>query len=328
MMNRRRFLLAGGACLAAPTMLSASLKQEGPKHFGWIQSDEARRRFISRTNRPFFEDHAYDIAGSGDDREILLSQYYEKATKAKFVPHYQEIGDCVGQASTLGAEFVCATQIAYSKKNEQWKGKFSTEVTYAGSRVEIGGGVIRRGDGSTGAWAAEWLKRYGTVLRGKYGNIDLTKYDPDIARQWGKPRVGVPDELEAIAKEHPVKTVTLVRSWKEACDAIANGYPVLICSSVGFNTRTDKEGFLTANDVWYHALLLIGIDTKSIREGGCIANSWGTNWVSGPKHRLGTPDGCFWADARVIDAMIKQGDSFALSNFVGYPRRDLDYLLY
>ena len=57
---------------------------------------------------------------------------------------------------------------------------------------------------------------------------------------------------------------------------------------------------------------------------GLFINSWGTEWVEGPT-RLDQPVGSFWADAEVIDSMLSYEDSFALSNYIGYPRRFLDY---
>ena len=82
------------------------------------------------------------------------------------------------------------------------------EVIYGGSRVEIGGGRIR-GDGSIGAWAARWVRDYGVVPRGLHGSHDLRLYDENRCRDYG--RRGVPDDLEALAKEHPVRGVVNVR---------------------------------------------------------------------------------------------------------------------
>ena len=102
---------------------------------------------------------------------------------------------------------------------------------------------------------------------------------------------------------------------------IANGYPVAICSSIGFNTTADSEGLLRPGPKWRHSMLLVGIDTKSEKQAGLIINSWGSNWWKGPKYKLPTPDGGFWTDAKTIDRMLRQGESFALSNYKGYPRR-------
>jgi hypothetical protein len=311
-------------------MLAANPQR--PVFGGWLNQDaaEARKQFIARTPRPFLSDYGHAIKGDGQNKQISLIKPYEQVTKKKFTPFYQEIGDCCGEAGTLGAQVLSTTQIALHKKNEEWKGEFSVEFTYAASRVEVGGGRIRRGDGSTGAWTAQALQKIGLLLRGRYGQYDLTKYRPDLGREWGRSGVGVPDELEKIAKERIVKTVALVTSWEEACDCIANGFPVLLCSSVGYDLQPDQDGFLLHRGViWYHAMLLVGIDTVSRRQGGLIVNSWGPNWYyEGPVHRLGTPAGCFWADAVNIELAIREGDSYALSNFVGFPRRNLDYLLY
>lgn len=331
MLSRRDMLIIGGASLLTGTLLRDALANtRRPVFGGWVQRDDARQDFISKSAHPYFKDYARSIKGSSEDRAVILWPAYEKVTKAKFKPFYQEIGDCCGEAGVMGAQFLATLQIALQKRNEEYKGPFSVEYSYATSRVEVGGGKIRRGDGSTGAWTAESLRRYGLLPRGKYGQFDLTKYRPDLGREWGKRGVGVPDALEPVAKEHPVKTVTLVESWQQAADSVANGFPVLLCSSIGYNQETDRDGFLRhMGIVWYHAMLLVGMDRRrGRREGGCIANSWGENWLSGPTHELGAPAGGFWADAEFIDKAIREGDSFALSNYVGYPRRSLEYLLF
>ena len=69
------------------------------------------------------------------------------------------------------------------------------------------------------------------------------------------------------------------------------------------------------------------MDDTGSRPGGLLVNSWGTDWISGPT-RLDQPGGSFWADADVIDGMLSQEDSFAMSNYIGYPRQNLDYKLY
>jgi hypothetical protein len=327
--NRRQMLAVGAGALGSLAMRQALADPRLPVFGGWVDMEGAKDQFLRNTDRPYLRDHNPNIKGDGRNKQISLIKPYERVTGHKFVPNFQEIGDCCGEAGTMGAQVLSAVQIDVKKKNEEWKGPFSVEFTYGSSRVEIGGSRIRRGEGSTGVWTAESMRRMGLLRRAKYGKYDLTKYRPDLGSTWGRPGVGVPSELETIAKDHPVKTVALVKSWAEACDCIANGFPVLICSSIGYNTQTDKEGFLYhGRIIWYHAMLLVGIDTVSRRQGGLVANSWGPDWLAGPQHALGTPAGCFWADARNIDLAVSQGDSFALSNFVGFPRQKLDYLLY
>lgn len=325
-LSRRDIIKLGSAAIGSLILPSVGrAQQDVVSQYGWVDIPAARQWYTSRIPKPYLAQYS-TIKGSGKNAQVCLWQAYEKIAGTPYAPHAQERGTCVGEGFTLGAEVLSTCEIARGDR-EEWRGKFSTEVTYAGSRVEIGKGAIRTGDGSTGAWAAEWLRQYGVVLRDRYGEYDLSRPSPQLAVAWGKPRAGVPDDIENLAKEHPVKTTAMVTTWDEYCDAIANGYPVAICSNVGFNDRRDQDGFLRRSGVWYHCMLGWGVDSKSTRQGGCIANSWGTNWVSGPEHKLGTPPGCFWADANVIHAMLQQGDSYALSGFKGFPSQDLDFLL-
>lgn len=327
MLNRRELLVVG-AGLAVSQLPNVEGK---PIHAGWLEWAAQRRT----PHRPVPERIYRQIQGTGESTRTLLWRHFEKVTKNPFEPHVQGIGDCVGQAYGLGVDTLTTVQIDLHGQREEWRAKCSTEAIYGGSRIEIGKGKAcfdRRGrpiDGTIGEWAAAYIRNYGVLLRGRYENYDLTKYSAELARKWGSYRVGVPDELEAISKPHPVRTATLVTSWSQACDLIANGYPIILCSNVGFYMRTDAQGFLAkSREPWYHSMLLWGIDTISRRKGGCIANSWGSQWLDGPEHALGTPKGCFWADAEIIDMMLKQGDSYAISNYIGYPRQNLDYRLY
>jgi hypothetical protein len=285
---------------------------------GWLDDPEARRQFRDRFARPMFRQNCGSVQGSGRGIQVLLWKFYELVTGTPFTARFQELGDCVGQAAGLGVDTLSTTQIAMHGRKELWKGPCSTELIYAGSRVEIGGGRIR-GDGSNGSWAAQWLLKGGTLPRDKYGNIDLTTYRPDLAKAWGRPGAGVPDELEPLAFEHLVRTATIVEGWEEACDAVGNGFPVLVCSSPGYSLRTDSEGFVSRRrKPMRHAWLLWGVDSLSKRQGGALCTSWG-DCVRGTKHPLGAPEGTLWVDAREIDKMLAQGDSYALSNFDGYP---------
>ena len=66
-------------------------------------------------------------------------------------------------------------------------------------------------------------------------------------------------------------------------------------------------------------MFLSAVDDAFKRPGTLCQNSWGPNWISGPK-RHNQPDGSFWIDADVLEKRIlSQGDSWAYSNFVGYP---------
>lgn len=331
-MNRREALKYMAATTSG-LLLPTGVVQAAPKQLygGWIHSPAARRSFVLQHKFPFFSQQAGDIKGSSEGKAIMLHPFMEQAMGHSIVPHKQEIGDCVAHAFGLGVDVLTSVQAFMHHKPEKWVAECATEPLYGGARVEIAGGYLKFADGAAGHWAAEWLIRYGALLRQPYpGGHDFTTYSGTLARELG--RTGCPDELEPIAKLHPVRTVALVNSFEEVCDAIDNGYPVTLCSSVGFGPNSrywvrDSQGFLRRRGRWGHALLGIGYDRKSRRQGVCIQNSWG-NWVTGPT-RLDQPIGSFWCDASTINSITAQGDCHALSNYVGYPRVDIpDYIIW
>ncbi len=57
---------------------------------------------------------------------------------------------------------------------------------------------------------------------------------------------GVPAELEAKAGDHKVQTTSLVTTYEELEDALANGYPVAVCSDQGFTITRDAGRLLLA----------------------------------------------------------------------------------
>jgi hypothetical protein len=295
---------------------------------GWVNDPVAREAFIRSQPKPFLSQQNSEIKGSGKGKVALLYKYFEEVTGSPIIPHYQEIGDCIGHAFGLGVDVLTAVRIAMFDRPEKWVAKCSTEIIYAGSRIEVGGGRVR-GDGSMGVWASKFIREWGILLRQTYlnGKYNYTNYSGSVARTLGKR--GVPDDLEPLCREHPVKTCSIVRSWEECRDAVANGYPVAMCSNVGFYTTRDKDGFLRrSRRPWYHAMAILGIDDAYKRPGALVQNSWGKNWVSGPT-RHGQPVGSFWADASAIDYALKQGDSIALSGYTGYPRVEIpDYQIW
>jgi len=303
---------------------------ESPIYAGWNNDQKAVKQFVARNANPFITQLDDAIRGTGEGKVALLWRAFEDATGSKLMPHAQTIGDCVSHGYGSAVDILTCCQIILKRKFERWVAEAATEPIYAGSRVEIGGGKIR-GDGSMGVWAANWIRKYGILLRQEYvdGKFDFTTYSGNKARKMGARGAGVPDALEPIAKFHPVRTTSLVRTWEECRDAVANGYPVIMCSNVGFKTRRDKDGFLRrGRRPWFHAMCIVGIDDDFRRPGACILNSWGEHWVSGPT-RHEQPVGSFWCDAATIDTAMRQGDSLAISGYNGYPRGDFpDYMIW
>jgi len=290
------------------------------KLFGWKPNPKAVDEILSQLAHPLFGPAASDIKDNGKGKIALLYEFIVKAIGSYNV-RSQQIGDCVSMGAARAIDILRATQAVNTEG--RWIAETCTEAIYALSRVEVGGGRLGRGDGSYGAWAAKAVKDHGTLIRIKYDSHDLTKYSGDRARSWGMPRAGLPDVLEPTARQYPVRTVSLVTTWEQLRDAIASGYPVTIASNRGFNTKRDKDGFLKPSGSWAHQMCVVGIDDTK-RPGACICNSWGRHWVEGPKAH-NQPDGTFWCDADVMEKdILRQEDSWAFSEYQGFPPKKLD----
>ena len=293
---------------------------EEPRAFGWVHDPAAIEAVAAALPVPEFRaTEAYTAPYTGPD-DVFLWDACRKVTGDLLPPRDQKgVGSCVSFGTASAIEHLICVQIATGERAEFRE--LAQEVIYGGSRVEVGGGKIG-GDGSVGAWAAKFVQDWGVVARGVHGSHDLTRYDEGRCREYG--RRGVPPDLETLAREHPVKTVANVKSWDECRAAVRNGYPVAVCSTQGFTMARDADGFCRPQGSWPHCMAIVGVKGKP-REGAFILNSWGGSAHTGPTGAGNPSPAGFWAEAAVVDRMLKQGDSWAFSGFVGFPARKLDW---
>jgi len=198
------------------------------------------------------------------------------------------------------------------------------EPIYGGSRVDIGSGRLGRGDGSIGAWAAQWVHDFGLLQRGNYGSIDLTGEREDLAVSWGNPGVGVPRELidasaAYLVDVHRADTVEDIR------DGIAAGYGCAFCSqtlwqnpNAGSNNRRDADGMCRPVGSGGHCVALRGV--FSDRRGNlCFVHqqSWGNECPSGPNRihtddhqEIELPPGCCGIFADDVMKPLRSGEAW------------------
>lgn len=297
---------------------------------GWQADPAAVEQVASEMRFKVFSDTP---AGQSDDP--LPDHFYLWETCRKLDPsgphakNQGSVGSCVSFGTNWAVYMTMAADIVINQRNFELK-DIAEEVTYAGSRVEVGGGRIS-GDGSVGAWAAKFVQTYGVVARGVHKTAagktyDLSTYDIDRCRTWG--RSGVPDDLETVAREHPVQATTRITSWAEFKRAISQGYGVAICSNQGFRMQRDSRGICTPQGSWAHCVSGDGFHKdESGQEYGHIQNSWGSNAHTGPVG-WGEPNtGGFWASSSVITRMIAAGDTWAFSSVRGFPARKLEWFV-
>lgn len=294
---------------------------------GWSPDPEAVSEILAQEPIPYFEGTpAAQVAGIPD--HVYLWETYRKVTGKVWQSRDQgSVGSCVSFGTAAAIEATLASQILIALgSNSKMLGNtmipdLVQEQIYGGSRVEIGNRKII-GDGSLGAWAAKCVQKYGVVGRAIYDKHDLREYDIKRCRQWGA--LGIPDDLEPECRKRIVKSITMVRDFDSAKQALASGYGISICSSRGFTTNRDIDGFCKPSGIWHHCMALIGYQTLR-RPGGFIVNSWGPSYHGGPIGPIDSPPSGFWADASVIDSMLKQGDSWAFSAVTGFPAQQLDW---
>lgn len=301
--------------------------QVGEAHyqFGWDNNPEAVEAVAGTLRFKVFAD-----TPAGQVQDALPTKFYLWDVYRKCDPRgppckdQGQVGSCVSFGTNNAILRTLAADIVINNRPFELH-DIVEEVTYGGSRVEIGGGKIR-GDGSVGAWAAQFVQRYGVVARGVYGSLDLSRYDMNRCRQWGN--AGVPAELEAVAKQHPVQDITQIKTWADAKRALSQGYGIAVCSSQGFTMRRDARGVCQPSGRWDHCMCIDGyhIDEGG-KEYGHIENSWGANAFSGPTGWGNPSTAGFWADAAVCEKMIKAGDTWAFSGVKGFPARDSEWFV-
>lgn len=281
---------------------------------GWRHDPAEVQRTLATMPHPLFAAAASHLKGSGANKTVLLYQAYKDVNQGQYLDYPgQQIGDCVSHAFGHGIDLLAAVQIVLNQSGERFE-QTATEPIYAMARVDVGGLKNESADGAVGAWAAKAVSTIGTIRRALVG-----PYDGDRAKRWG--RRGVPADLAPEAADHKVRAVSLVSTYHALEDALANGYPVTVCSSQGFTEERDRQGFCAPSGRWNHAMLIVGVRADQ-RPGACIFQSWGPDQPAGPR-TLDQPSNSFWADRDVVETMLKAGDSWAVSHFDGYPAQDL-----
>lgn len=311
-------------CVTSEELSSTSIVRYD---YGWSSAMNSLRS----GDNTLLMDIPHHWRGGGEGKTRLLHDDWLAVHGAAYVPRQQgKSPSCVGQAVAAAVDFLAAVEINSLRQMERAPpAQAAASVIYGLSRQEIGGLGPNKGGGSHNLWAVQALQQYGVVAQLRYPliGVDLRKPSPAMCIKYG--REGIPTGLEYVARLHPVRDYIAIDSYEELRDAIVmGGCPIAIGSSQGFGDGKlvrDKEGFLNPprrrwfTSVWNHSMVCIGVSDEG-RKGALILNSWGSDWVSGPNRFANTPEGCFFVDAKIIDKMVKHGDSYAIRGYKGYAR--------
>lgn len=290
---------------------------------GWLGIDAAKRAVADiGPTLPRFA--IIGAADSSEGKRVVLWDYTRQVNRGSHLPTWrQEIGDCVSMGAANAIDYLACMEIARLGDRERYRRSFPPFI-YGVSRMQIGGGKLGLSDGSLGVWAADAVRKFGVLA---CDEPKTPKYSGDVARTWGR-TPGVPKAFLELGKPHCLKTVAQVSNYPQVRDALINGYPVTVASSRGFRMElrvANGKSWGVPAGQWFHQMCFVGVDDDSQRPGCYCLNSWGDTAHGKPADDA--PPGGFWVDAEVVESMVKEGDSWAYSQFEGFPARKLNFRL-
>lgn len=260
-------------------------------------------------------------------RKTMLYDVVRKVLGKCPVNINQEIGDCVSWGAKHASEYLQCVQIL-NGSTEKFRLVFSPYY-YGTGRNYVGKNQIGWQDGSSGSWMAKAVQLYGTLFCDDEGVPD---YSGQIAKRWGDSNSRDDlDKFVQVGQKRLVKGAALIQSWEDLVAAITNGYPCTVASDVGYEMNARSDGFHHRRGQWGHQMCFIGVDETYTEPYAIILNSWGEDAMGHLKdfqNGEDLPGGVL--RVRKADAMahIKQGETFAYSQFEGFVEQDIEKALF
>lgn len=252
----------------------------------------------------------------------------EHSLIARGIAIYQCVGNGGGQATW----YLSAAEVVRLRDPEQVILPFYL-LPYGRSRFHAG--MRGRGDGSFGSAFAKAIRTEGILPATTEG---LPKWTDQGGITWGSSveyewsdGAAIPSKWMEMSKKHLVKTTAQLRSADDAREALRNYYPCTIASDWGGQMRPTQQGepavlLNRRTTTWMHQMSLQGWwDHPTLGEIFYILNSWGVDAHGQPPDDA--PPGGFWVKKSEMESIIRQGDSFAFSQFDGFPAQDLSWYI-
>ncbi len=269
---------------------------------------------------PLWKDAKRDLRGYGEGRCVFLWEAEQDPRVWGQMLHAdsQARGTCVSRGTYRAAQDALYWGIAFGGLIGKKGITLAYEPIYGGSRVNVGNGRLGNGDGSYGAWAAQYVHDYGLIPRGQYGSIDLTKSNESLAVTWGTPRHGVPSSI--IAESLKSEACFNCCGAEDIRDAVAAGYGVAFCCNSLWqvpdsrSSSRDADGMCRPVDSGGHCEEIRGV-YQDYKGRLCFVrqNSWG-NYPRGPDkiklydgREVPLPEGAYGSFATDNESALKAG---------------------
>ena len=284
---------------------------------GWLGPEVAEPEF-ARLSSNFIP---FQIYGSAEapvrtSPGTPIWEFAKRVNGGQHLPTWkQESGDCVSMGCAQAGQYMSVFEIAIRGQEEMFKYWYPPFI-YGASRVQVGGGRLR-GPGSTGAWGATAMMKYGVLFNDDSG---VPTYSKRLADQWGA-NPGPPGTMFEHAKDNLVGSAARLSSVSEIREALINYKMVTIASGRGFQMQpVNYKGHhvFRPEKEWPHQMCFIGWMDEPFAAAYRL-NSWGPNAHGSPLN--GEPAGGAWNLADDIEYEIKKYgcEVYALSLFEGFP---------
>lgn len=230
---------------------------------------------------------------------------------------FQETGDCVSMGATNAGQYLSCFNIGLNRLEQKFRLWYPPYI-YGTSRIDIGGGQLGRGAGSTGAWAVEAMRKLGVLFMDDAG---VPSYSGSLADQWGYR--GVPAEFKSLAKDNPVRTASKLGTVDEIRTALLSYRPCTYAISWNYaSSAKEKNGYRTlykSRTVGGHQVALLWWIDEPF-EAAYLLNSWGESFAPGPAP-LDEPPGGGWVLRADLERDLNSSytEVYALSSFEGDP---------
>lgn len=287
---------------------------------GYSPNPAGTAAFLASLDRPMLAQAGPDLT-IDESKDVFLGQYLLQCMPT-WKRGNQQIGSCVGWGWALSCDMLAACDILLRGESEVWGGPVLAASVYGFSRVEVRGQRNLGGDGSYGGAAAKAVTKYGTLHLGQdYNGQQFNDQAGTREKSWG--RDGVPDELEPFAAQHKVNSVAVVSSFEDCVRALQSGYPVAVCSMVGFSMKL-RDGYMTPMGTWAHCQMAAAVKWKP-DPAILVVNSWGDCYDGTVDETLppAFQRSAGWVRAADFTRMVSGDDTFALSGYSGFKARSL-----
>lgn len=276
----------------------------------------------------------FEITGrkSDDPKKAFLWDFAKRCNNGNhFLTFRQVTGSCVGNGLGQALRITAACDAVMKGEPEDGAKLNFWMLAYGWSREMAG--MRGRGEGSFGGAAARAAREKGFPPFDFPGlpqpdTSDGISYGRTKELEWSYGPQQPRGPWDAAALNHKTLTTAKCRSHDDVREALRNGYGCTCASMWGGDMRPQVQDGVLLNRRsarWAHQMCIIGWwDHPRHGEIFYVLNSWGPRTHG--ECPSGAPPGGFWVKPADVDFMCAD-EVYALSQWQGFPARDIDFWL-